>query len=402
MNGMISTDTPLPNTSAFRDLFLLRRDIAFLNHGSFGACPRVVFAAYQQWQRRLEEQPVEFLGSGRQFEPLMRTARQRLAAYLNVDADDLVYHVNSTTALNQVAKSLELGPDDEVLGTDHEYGALDRTWRYLQLHGGARYVRAQVAVPLTSEEDVVEQIWSQVSPRTRALFISHVTSATALTLPVGALCARARSAGIISIVDGAHAPSYLSLDLRRVDADFYAGNCHKWLSAPKGSAFLCARRDVQRLLKPLVVSWGWESEHPSGSRFVDENEYQATRDISAFLSVAAAIDFQQSFDWDAVRTSCRGLVLQARDRIMALTGLSAIAPAEGKWFSQMCALRLPACDVAEIKRRLYDEFQVEVPVYMWNDRPYLRVSVQAYNTQEDIDRLLEALGTLLRTGKRCP
>jgi len=278
------------------DLFLLDPDVIYLNHGSFGACPRSVFDAYQRWQRELERQPVEFLG--RRFAALMAEARAALGAYVGADADDLVYVPNATTGLNIVARSLELAPGDEVLATDHEYGALDRTWRFICGRRGARYVRRPVELPITSAEQVVEAIWAGVTARTRVLFLSHITSPTAVILPVAELVRRAREAGIITIVDGAHAPGQIPLDLESLGADFYCGNCHKWMMAPKGSAFLYARRERQPLLEPLVVSWGWESDEilrqaqddplrqaqdellrqaqdaPGSSRFVDHHQWQ--------------------------------------------------------------------------------------------------------------------------------
>ncbi|GAB4533813.1 MAG: aminotransferase class V-fold PLP-dependent enzyme [Anaerolineae bacterium] len=376
-----------------RDLFLLHPDVVFLNHGSFGACPRPVFEVYQAWQLELERQPVAFLG--RRFARLLQEARQALADYVRADPDDLVYVPNATTGLNIVARSLPLQPGDEVLTTDHEYGALDRTWRFICAKRGARYVRQPVPIPVTSAGQVVEAIWSGVTQRTRVLFVSHITSCTALLLPVAGLVRRARAAGIISVVDGAHAPGQVPLDLTALDADFYVGNCHKWMMAPKGAAFLYARRDKQPLLEPLVVSWGWQSEKPGPSRFIDEQEYQGTRDIAAYLAVPAAIQFMQAHDWPAVRRDCHALVRYARQEISRLTGLSPLSPDEPAWFRQMAAFALPSCDEEVLQRRLYDEFAVEIPIISWNGRSLVRISVQGYNTRADVDALVEALARLL-------
>ncbi|MBN1179441.1 MAG: aminotransferase class V-fold PLP-dependent enzyme [Anaerolineae bacterium] len=375
-----------------RDLFLLDPDVVFLNHGSFGACPRPVFDAYQAWQRELERQPVEFLG--RRFAALMHAARQALGAVLGADADDLVYVPNATTGLNVVARSLPLQPGDEVLSTDHEYGALDRTWRFVCGKRGARYVRQPVPLPVTSAQEVVEAVWAGVTARTRVLFLSHITSPTAIIFPVAELVRRARAAGILSVVDGAHAPGQIPLDLDALGADFYAGNAHKWLLAPKGAAFLHVRRDVQHLVEPLVVSWGWESDQPSASRFVDYHEWQGTRDIAAFLAVPEAIRFMETHDWPAVRRSCHALLREARQRVTALTGLPPLTPDSPAWFAQMAAFPLPPCDAEALKRRLYDTYRVEVPIVVWNGRPLVRVSVQAYNTPADVTALVEALAAL--------
>ncbi|MBM3128713.1 MAG: aminotransferase class V-fold PLP-dependent enzyme [Chloroflexi bacterium] len=215
------------HTSLFKELFLLDPEIVFLNHGSFGATPRPVFDAYQNWQRELERQPVEFLG--RRFNNLMRDARAALAAYVHADAADLIYAPNATTALNIVARSLRLNPGDEILTTDHEYGALDRTWRFIARKTGAVYRAQPIPVPITTPEDFVARLWAGVTPRTRVVFLSHITSPTALIFPVAEICRRARAAGIISIVDGAHTIGQIPLNPEEIGADFYASNLHKWL-----------------------------------------------------------------------------------------------------------------------------------------------------------------------------
>jgi isopenicillin-N epimerase len=382
--------------SALKALFLLDAEIVFLNHGSFGACPRPVFETYQTWQRTLERQPVTFLG--RQEAALLAHARAHLAAYLGVAADDLVYVPNPTTAINMVARSLHLRPTDEILTTDHEYGAMERTWRFVCRQTGARYVRQPLPPPVTDAEAWVETFWQGVTDRTRVIFLSHITSPTALTLPVEAICQRARAAGVLCIVDGAHAPGQLPLHLPSIGADLYTGACHKWLCAPKEAAFLYARREVQPWLEPLVVSWGYESAQPSGSQFIDYHEWQGTRDLAAFLTVPAAIEFQAQHGWAAVRQQCHQLACRTRQRLNALTGLAPICPESPHWFTQMFTARLPVhTDLAALKQRLYDEYRVEVPVVSWNGQKFIRVSLQGYNTPSDADTLVEALARLLET-----
>jgi isopenicillin-N epimerase len=375
--------------SSFRDSFLLDPAVAFLNHGSFGATPRAVFADYQEWQQRLERQPVEFLG--RQFTTLLATARVALARYVNAAADDLVFEPNATTALNIVARSLRLAPGDEVLATDHEYGAMDRLWRYICHQTGARYIRQPIPVPVASAHEVVESVWSGVTPRTRVLFLSHVTSPTALILPVGELCRRARAAGIMSIVDGAHALGQFALNITELDADAYAANAHKWLCAPKGAAFLHVRREFQPKIQPLVVSWGYEAITPSASRFLDEQQWTGTRDIAAFLAVPAAIAFCTSPAWQSAQTDCHVLLRSARNRLTESFGMKPLCPDSAEWFRQMTALQLPPCDGASLQSRLYQRHRVEVPIFEWQGRQLLRLSVQAYNSTADIDRLVAGL-----------
>jgi isopenicillin-N epimerase len=373
--------------------FLLDPSVCFLNHGSFGATPKAVFEVYQSWQRELERQPVEFLG--RRHNELMRSARTALAAYLKTDADNLIYAQNVTISINIVAHSLDLGPDDEVLASDHEYGACDRTWRFLSRERGFKYVNQAIGVPLMSAEGFIEEFWCGVTQRTRVIFLSHITSPTAIRFPVEEICRRARSAGIITVIDGAHGPGQIALDLPALEADFYGGNLHKWLCAPKGAGFLYARPEVQDLLKPLVVSWGYESEAPSGSNFVDHHEWWGTRDIAAFLAVPAAIEFQAAHDWVAVRRVCHELLGDVLRAITLITGLSSFYP-DDSWYVQAAAARLPPdVEVGELKARLYDEYGVEVPVINWNGHKLLRISIQGYNTPRDADRLLQALTHLL-------
>ena len=381
------------HSASLREQFLLQPDVIFLNHGSFGACPRSVFEAYQAWQLELERQPVEFMG--RRFNDLMRAAREALGAYLGAAAEEVVYVPNATTGLNIVAHSLPLEQGAEVLATDHEYGALDRTWRFVCAKRGAKYIRQPVQLPIESVEQVVDAIWSGVTPRTRVLFISHITSPTAIIFPVEELIRRARAAGIITVIDGAHAPGQIDLNLQALGADFYSGNLHKWLLTPKGSAFLYARPEAQHLVEPLVVSWGWQSDRPGPSRFIDEQEYQGTRDIAAYLAVPAALQFMHTHDWPQVRRHCHELVRDARARVSALTGLAPIAPDEATWFEQMASLPLPQLDVDVLKRRLYAEFKIEIPIIAWNDRCFARISVQGYNLPGDVDALIEALQILL-------
>lgn len=378
-------------SASLKQHFLLDPEVAFLNHGSFGACPRPVFEAYQRWQVELERQPVEFLG--RRFTELMRQAREPLAAYLHTAADNIVYVPNATVGLNIVARSLRLQPGDEVLSTNHEYGALDRTWRFLCGHWGAVYTNQPIPLPLPTEADFVEALWAGVTPRTRVIFLSHITSPTALIFPVKAVCRRARAEGILTIVDGAHAVGQLPLALDDLGADVYSSNNHKWLCAPKGSAFLYVRPEIQKLIEPLVVSWGWESLSPGPSRFVDEQEWTGTRDIAAYLATPAALDFMARHHWDEVRAACHALAVDTWQDLLALTGLPALSNSSA--FAQLFAAPLPACDGGRLKTRLYDEFKVEAPILQWQDLYLVRVSIQGYVTRADTERLLAALKILL-------
>jgi isopenicillin-N epimerase len=381
-----------------RRYFLLDPSVTFLNHGSFGACPRSVFESYQRWQCELERQPVEFLG--RRHNGLMLEARSALGKYLGTDANNLVFTSNVTVSLNIVARSLDLKPGDEVLATDHEYGALDRTWRFLAKERGFKYINQPIPTPLPKMGEgegvraFVDALWKGVTPRTRVIFLSHITSPTALMFPVEAVVRRARTEGILTVIDGAHAPGQTPLQLDSLGADFYGGNLHKWLCAPKGAGFLYARPDVQHLLKPLVVSWGYESEMPGPSQFVDHHEWTGTRDIAAFLAVPDAIKFQEEHDWTTVRAACHELVKEAQERICKLSGMSSLS--DDSWYVQLAAAPLPdSVDLAVLKTRLYDEYCIEVPMILWNEKKFVRISIQGYNTRRDVDKLVSALTQLI-------
>ena len=385
------TQPPLPI-----DLFHLDPGVAFLNHGSFGATPRAVLAEAQRWQVEMERQPVAFLQ--RRFLELMEGARRPLAAAVNADPRDLVLFPNATVALNLVARSLDLHPGDEVLASEHEYGAMDRMWRRLCPAAGASYRTAPA--PLTNHAAFAEVLWSAVTPRTRALFISHVTSPTALILPVAELCRRARERGIITIVDGAHAPGQIPVDLAAIGADFYAANAHKWLCAPKGAAFLHARPEAQRRLDPLAISWGDAGFAVTGSAFLDELQWTGTRDLSAWLAIPAALRFWEENGGEKVRARCRELARESRRELSHITDVEPLCPDSPEWFAQMFAVPLPPCDGPRLQAELLARHQVEVPVTRWHDGALLRVSVQGYNGPRDLARLAAALADCLPRARR--
>jgi isopenicillin-N epimerase len=379
-----------------KQYFLLDPEIHFLNHGSFGACPIPVFETYQNWQRRLERQPVLFLG--REHDALLKESRAVLGNYIHADADDLVYITNATYGVNIIAHSLKLEPGDEVLTTDHEYGACDYTWEFVCEKVGANYIHQSIPLPVSSEAEVVELIWQGVTPRTKVIYLSHITSPTALRLPVEIICQRARQAGILTVVDGAHALGQVPLDMQALGADFYTSNCHKWSLAPKGAAFLYARKEAQQLVEPLVVSWGYGNDPKlgTGSRYVDILQWTGTKDPAAALTVPAVLQFMQEHNWGKVQRECHALLRQAIERICELTCLPPLYPLDSDLYIQMGIAPLPKInDLTVLKSRLYDEFKVEVPLTQWRDRQFVRISIQGYNTQEDVDALVDGLRTLL-------
>jgi isopenicillin-N epimerase len=347
-----------------RDDFLLDPSVVFLNHGSYGACPRPVFEAYQRYQRELERQPVEFLALERRLPALLDEARLALARYVGAQPENLAFATNASSAVNAVARSLELAPGDEVLLGDDEYGGMEILWQYVCRRTGASLVRRPF-------DELVP------GPRTKVLFCSHVEWTSGHVNDVADVCTRARQAGVLSIVDGAHAPGQIDLDLEALGADVYAGNCHKWLCAPKGSGFLYARPEVQRLIDPLVVSWDWGD----GAAFHERHRWQGTSDPSAFLAVQDAIAFQAERNWPAVRRRCHDLLMAAD---------FGLAPLSDE-FVQMRGFRIDHPNPPALKRRLYDAHRIEVPITETRHGWALRVSVQAYNDENDLRALAAAL-----------
>ena len=377
-----------------RDLFLLDPDIVFLNHGSFGACPKEVLDAQQRWQCEMERNPVEFLG--RRSAELLADARNALGAALGASGEHLVFVPNATTGVNIVARSLALGKGDEVLTIDMEYGACDATWQRVCAQQGAHYRRVEIPLPYERAQ-VVERVMAAVTPRTRMIYISHITSTTALVMPVAELCREARRRGILTLIDGAHAPGQIALDIDAVGADFYVGNCHKWLCAPKGAGFLHARPEHHDRLDATVTSWGYADGthgHTGFDAYLGRSvlerrmQWQGTRDISAWLAVPGALAFLQRHDWPSVRARCHELARHALDRLTQRHGLSPIAHDED--WAQMVAIPVPPQDADRLRARLYEESRIEIPVTSHAGRVFVRISVQGYNTAQDVERLLAA------------
>jgi isopenicillin-N epimerase len=384
-----------PCLKPMKNLFLLDPALVFLNHGSFGACPAQVLEKCQWWQREMERNPVEFLG--RRSAKLLAQSRAVLAQHIGAKPEHLVYVPNATSGVNTVARSLPLRAGDEILTTSHEYGACDNTWRFVCQHTGARYLPVDIPLPFRADE-FTDRVWAAVTPRTRVIFLSHITSTTALILPLAQLCKRARAAGILTLIDGAHAPGHIPLNLDQLGADFYTGNCHKWLCAPKGAAFLHARPEHHHLLDASVVSWGYSSviaghtgfDAYLGTTVLERRlQWQGTRDLSAFLSVPAAIEFQARHGWDQVRSNCHALAAQTLQRICKMTGLSPVSADAD--FGQMVVIPLPPMNVELLKQILFERYNIEIPVTAHQDHLFVRLSVQGYNTVEDADALVQAL-----------
>lgn len=380
--------------------FLLREDVTFLNHGSFGACPRPVFETYQRFQLELEGEPVDFLG--RRLTELMKPPREALGKFLGTTADNVVGVINATSGLNIVAQSLPLQEGDEILTTDHEYSALEKTWAYVCRKTGAKVVVVKVPMPFVSEQAYLDTLVAGMTERTKVLFLSHITSPTALVFPIARPIAEAKRRGIWTVIDGAHTPGHIPLDLPALDVDFYSGNCHKWMMTPKGSAFLYTRPELQGMLNPLVISHGWTADNkepgvegPFGNPvFIDQIEMMGTRDPSAMLAIPSAIAFREEHDWADVQRHCTALAQDTAARLRQLTGLEPLSAPEF-CAPQMVAMPIPPCDPKEVHTQLWERYKIEIPVFQWQDHFIARLSVQGYNSKPQMDYLIESLTELL-------
>jgi len=372
--------------------FMLDPETIFLNHGSFGACAKPIYENLLYWQQKLEQEPVKF------FEEILiealKISRQALGGYINCSPNDIVYFPNPTTAINAVARSLNLKPGDEVLSTNHIYGALDRSWKYICAEKNARFVKAIIPVPIHSKDEFINYFLSAVSDHTKVIFLSHITSMTAIKFPVEEIITFAKKKNILCIIDGAHVPGHIQLDINKLDVDIYTGACHKWMCAPKGTSFLYVKKELQENVHPLVVSWGWESEYPGESKFLDWHEWQGTRDMSAFLTIPTAVQFLKDHNWSEVSRQCRKVVKHSRKIFLDFLNDDPLCPDD--WLGQMASIPLPIKDANSFKNKLLEKYSIQVPVFKWEEQIYLRYSIQAYNSENDLEKLFLALKELLR------
>ncbi len=379
--------------SHLKSEFLLKPGVIYLNFGSFGACSKPIFEDYQKWQLELEREPAQFISVNGPEN--LQKSREALARYIHCNTDDVVYTTNPSYAINIVAKNLKLNAGDEVLSTNLEYGALDRTWNYYCRKAGAVYVRQPIELPLVSKEKFIEDFFKGLSNKTKAIFISQITSATALIFPVKEICEIAKAKGLLAIVDGAHVPGHIPLDLSELDADIYTGACHKWMCSPKGCSFFYVKKEFQSLFDPLVISWGYESRYPSHSQFIDYHQMQGTRDFSAFLTVPATIKFLSANNWQKVAAGCRELAHKNYSRFCDLFGSQPLCPVTDEFLGQMCSIPVKTIQPEKLQRLLFEKYNIEIPVMKQDDRVLLRYSIQVFNTQEDLDHLYVSLEEII-------
>ena len=369
---------------------LLDPNITFLNHGSFGACPKVVFNNYQYWQRELEIQPVKFFT--KVLYEKLEYSRKKLSNFIGCDHDELIFFQNPTTAVSNIIANLDLQSGDEVLMSSHEYGALVRSWSEWGIKKNIKIVQQEVELPLTTENKFIENIWRGITPKTKVIFLSHITSATGLIFPVEKIISLAKEKGIMTIIDGAHVPAHIPLNIHKINCDFYTGALHKWLCGPKGASFLYVKKKHQHWVKPLIYSWGKEGDDPGPSEFLQDFQWQGTRDIPAFLSIPSAIEFYYSYLEKNLKL-CRENIKYAFKNLGLTLNTEPISNG-GDWIGQMVSHPLPESAPLDLKEILYHHYKVEIPIFKWGDRMFIRVSMQIYNEKKEVDLLLSALSSI--------
>ena len=376
-------------TNSMKSLFMLDSDITYLNHGSFGACPKEIFSALVKWQEVMEKDPVKHLAFD-VFKHLEKS-REALSLYVNCHKDDLAFFPNPSTALNTALRSLDLKKGDEILTTNHEYGAMDRAWRFLCKKTGAIYINQKISLPLTSKEQFIHDFKKGITKNTKVIFLSHITSPTALIFPVKEICEIARERNIITIIDGAHAPAQINVAILDINPDFYCGACHKWMCSPKGVAFLYVKKEFQKRIEPLVISWGYEADNPSHSQFLDYLQWQGTYDMSAYLTIPDTIDFLKNHNWDEITQKCHKLNIWAKDKIVSELGIDSLC--SDSFLGQMSSFYFDFKDPLSDQNKMdfYNKYQIQVPFMSWNNKTLFRISIQAYNNEQDIYKLIEAL-----------
>ena len=382
--------------------WLLDPRVVFLNHGSFGACPERVLEAQTAWRRRMERQPVQFLV--RELETHLDAARQALAQFAGADSADLVFVSNTTTGVNTVLRSLSFQPGDELIVTDQEYNASRNALNFAAEHSGARVVVAKIPFPFRHEEELIAPILDCVTPKTRLALLDHVTSQTGVVQPIARLVSELNQRGVDVLVDGAHAPGMVPLNLRQLGAAYYTGNCHKWMCAPKGAALLHVRRDKQELIRPLTISHGANTARQDRSRFLIEFAWTGTTDPTACLSVPDALRFMEHAlpgGWPQIMKRNRALALAGRKLLCDALNIPEPCPAE--FIGALAAVPIPDAPANARPGLPFNEYPlqdvlrekhgIEIPVIAWPAPPQrvLRIAAQLYNSLPQYELVTKAL-----------
>ncbi|MFL2988209.1 aminotransferase class V-fold PLP-dependent enzyme [bacterium] len=385
-----------------KEWFMIDHEPTYLAHGSFGGCLSVAYEDRLSWYEKLEKNPHNFLVN-ELFDEL-KESRKALANYLNCNFNNLVYFPNPSTALNTVIRSLDLNENDEVLTSNHEYGALDKTWNFYSEKRGFKYKKVKIGLPYDEEDFFIESFKKSITKKTKVIFLSHITSSTALIFPVEKICKIAKDNNILIIIDGAHAPAQTKLDLKKLDADIYVGACHKWMCAPKGVSFLYAKESLKDSIEPLVVSWGWRDEMLNEkSKYINNHQWQGTNDLSAYLTIPKVIRFLNQNKWNHISNECRNLILYVKNRFKIDKSLCIPTSNNDKHLGQMLSFQVnqnskfstivkqDQSKIVQLQKTIYKKSNIHIPIIYWNGSVFMRVSIQAYNSESDINKMFDML-----------
>ena len=373
-----------------KSYFYLDPKITYFNHGSFGACPKFIFDKYIEIQKKLEQNPVYFLDES--IDERILKSQIKLAKYIDCEHDDIVFFPNPTTAINEVIKSLNLKKNDEILSTNQEYGALDKAWDYISKKTGSKYIKIKIPNPLSNNDDIYDFFKTKINNRTKVLYLSHVTSATGLILPVKKIINLARKFGILSIIDGAHAPGHIDVSIKDLNPDIYTGTCHKWLLTPKGVSFLYVKKRIQKIIKPLIISWGYSNKEIKRTKFQDEHLWQGTRNISSYLTINRALKYREIYKWDEVAELCKNRILKFGEEIQEEFDFNLFCSLSTKFLGQMLSfdIKLTADKINQIYSLLKKD-KIIIPTFEWENKLIMRISINGYNSESEIKQLLSCL-----------
>lgn len=391
---LVTRARDIANESDWTDLsahWRLRSDTIYLNHGSFGLAPNQVRYARQKWIDRLDQQPMDFYL--RQLEPALLSARHCVAEFVGTTSENLVFVDNATYGMNVVADSFQLDTNDEVLVNDHEYGAVGRIWQRKCERVGAKVVSVDLPDRFESQEEIVDALLAGATNRTRIIIVSHITSATALILPVKQICEAFAKKGIAVCVDGPHAPAQVEFSIDDLNCDFYTASCHKWLCATLGTGFLYVHPRHHNLIEPPIKSWG-RLLPATPEAWDEEFTWVGTRDPSPFLSIPTAIEFMGSVGFELFRNRSNWLAAYAENHLSEMWGTTPIGTRERGWYGSMAHVPLPTGDWSELQLKLWQQIGIEVPIIQFNNRFFVRVSCHLYNNTAQIDTLIKALARL--------
>jgi len=385
-----------------KEWFTIDQKPIYLAHGSFGGCFKTAYNSRLKWYEKLEQNPHDFLVN-ELFDELKKS-RKVLSSYLDCNHNNLVYFPNPSTALNAVIRSLDLNQNDEVITSNHEYGALDKTWEFYSEKKGFKYKKVNINLPFDNKQIFINSFKKSITKNTKIIFLSHITSSTALIFPVKEIIQIAKDNNILTIIDGAHAPAQVKLSLSELNPDIYVGACHKWMCSPKGVSFLYASDSIKDSIDPIVISWGYKDQmFNEKSKFINNHQWQGTNDLSAYFTIPEVVNFLTTKKWDKIAQECHNLIIQAKDRFDDINSSCEPTSRNNEHLGQMLSFKLNQSSkfldlikqdpgkIVELQKTIFSKTNIHIPIIWWNNLALMRISIQAYNSKSDVDKMFDML-----------